>query len=474
MANVEHRPVDRRKFLRAGTAAAAGVLALPATSYAAVVGANARLGVAFLGCGARAQAHIHIVNKLPGVTPVAVCDVWDGHEDDYEQTHGGVTVRRRYAQGLYPSARKCGLDPHDRAHVVKDYRAALDLKCVDLVCVTTPDHWHARMAIDAAAAGKDIYCERPMTRTAAEAVALLDAVARHDRVLTVGVQGLADPVWRAAHEYVRSGKLGAVSHLSAGVFRNDARGQWRFYRTTPTMTPRTVDWDLFLGHGFEVQGVRLGPTPGEQPFTPAAFAQWRCEAAFAAGPFTDWFAAPLTRLLVAGGLRWPGRVTASGGLFHERDGRGVPDVATLAADYDRAHLLLTSTATSAYPQEELIRGSRGTIRFVRGGFQLIADDPAGNSGLPPRLERPIEPREAVAVDSPKNETEALWLDFLDCVRRRDRQTLSPPDLGAAAASTLAMARQSFTTGQAQAWDAEARAMTPAGPDWWAKQATDRA
>ena len=210
----------------------------------------------------------------------------------------------------------------------------LDLKDVDAVCVSTPDHWHARMTLDAAAAGKDVFCEKPMTRTPAEALAVLDAPARHNRVVTVGVQSLADPVWRAAHDLIRSGRIGPVAHLSAGVFRNDVRGQWRFYRLVAEMTPKAIDWDLFLGHRFEVNGERLGPTPREQPFDRAAFAQWRCYSPFSGGPFTDLFVHQVTRLLAAAGLRFPGRVTGAGGLYQEHDGRDVPDVGTVAADFD--------------------------------------------------------------------------------------------------------------------------------------------
>ncbi len=474
--NVEHKPVDRRRFLRATGAAAlgvgAGVGALTARSYAAVAGANARLRVGFLGCGARAQAHLHLVNKLAGegrpVVAAAVCDVWDGHDDEYEQAHGGTTVRRRYSQGLHPSAAKCGLDLGDRVHVTKDYRRVLDAADIDAVCIATPDHWHARMALDAVAAGKDVFCETPLTRTAAEAVAVTDALTRHGRVLAVGTPALADPVWAAARDLLQAGKLGRVSHLSAGVYRNDARGTWRFYRVTPTMTPKTIDWDLFLGHGFDVNGEPLGPTAGELPFSPAAFAQWRCEGTLSSGPFTDLFVTPLTRLLFAGGLRLPARVTASGGLFHERDGRSVPDVGTLTADFDSAHLLLTGTTTSAYPQEEVIRGSHGTLKFVKGGYHVVADSPHGNAGLPARLELSLPPREAVAVASPRNETEALWLDFLDCVGRRDAATLCPPDLGAAAAIVTALAARSFHEGRSLAWNPETRAAEPVSPGWFAR------
>jgi predicted dehydrogenase len=429
--NIEHKPVDRRKFLRAGTAAAAGVLSLPAASYTCVPGANERLRVGFLGCGARAQAHIHLVNKLAletrDVQAVAVCDVWDGHEDEYLQPHPTGSVRRKYSQGLYPSAKKCGLEPNDRVHVVKDYRRVLELKEVDVVCITTPDHWHARMTLDAFAAGKDVYCEKPMTRTAAEALAVLEAQTRHNRVMTIGMQTLADPVWHAANAAIRSVLIGEVAHLSAGVFKHDPRGMWRFYRTTASMTPKTIDWDLFLGHGFEVDGEKLGPTATEQPFTPASFAQWRCEAAFSDGIFSDGFMTPLTQLLTASGLRNPSRVMAAGGLFHERDGRTVPDVGTLAVDFDRAQMVITGTTVNCYPQETLIRGTKATMKFIKGGYQIIGE----------------KTTDSFAIEPPKNETELLWRDFLNCVRNRSRQTVSPPEVNSMASTITAMARQSL-------------------------------
>ena len=463
----EHRPVDRRKFFTAAATGAA--LSLSAKSYASTPGANGRLGVAFLGCGGRAQAHINLVLKFArdgkGVVPAGVCDVWDGVEEDYDHEFGGTVTRRHYAQGLYPSARKCGLDPADRARVAKDYRRLLDLKDADLVCIATPDHWHARMTLDALAAGKDVYVERPMTRTPAEAVAVADAAVRHNRVVAVGVQGLADPGWRAALDAVRGGQIGHVAHLSGGAFRNDVRGQWRFYRLAREMTARTVDWGLFLGHQFEVNGERLGPPPDRVPFDRAAFAQWRCYRAFSAGPFSDLLAHPAAKLLAATGLRFPARVTGAGGLFLEHDGRDVPDVATLVADFpEGCQMLLTAATVTGYPTEEVIRGRRGTLKFVKGGVQVFRDDPAKAGNFPPRLERPLDPTGLVAAAPPRNETEALWDDFLDCVRRRDRATLCPPDLGAATAAVLAMGWESCRRGTALAWDRERRTVRPAADD----------
>jgi len=469
-------PVDRRRFFR-HTAVAASALSLNAASYGNVAGSNERIRIGFLGCGGRAQAQIDLVNRFAKdgkpVAPAAVCDVWDGLDDEYDVTFGGTTARRRYSQGLFPSAKKCGFEPGDRERVTKDYRRVLEDKDVDAVCIATPDHWHARMAIDAMLAGKDVIVEKPMTRTAEEATAFLDTWMRTGRVVTVGVQAMADPVWVRAFDAIRTGAIGHVAHAQTGIFRNDIRGQWRFYRLANEMNRKTIDWDLFLGHQFEVNGERIGPTPREAPFDRASFAQWRCNRLFSGGPLTDLLAHPVTRLTAAMGVRYPARVTAGGGLYLEYDGRDVPDVASVIADYEEGcQLSVTASTITGYPVEEVIRGRLGTIRFVKGGYQLFRDDPSRSAAFPTRIEKPMEPSEVLMVESPKNETESLWENFLDCIRQRQTSTFSPPDLAAAVVAFSAMAEKSYRTGRAYFWDRERRVVTEENASWverWEKR-----
>ena len=207
---------NRRDFLK--TSAAAGVasaaMTMTAASYDKVAGANERINVAFLGVGGRCQQHIDIINNLVrqnhAVRPVAVCDVWDGD----------ATLSRGTGRGLYPSARKCGLNADDRQHESKDYRRILDLREVHAVAIAAPDHWHAKMAIDAAGAGKHIYCEKPMTKTIDEAHAVVDAARRHNVVMTVGVQSMSDPSVRAANDLIRRGELGHICQAQTSYYRN--------------------------------------------------------------------------------------------------------------------------------------------------------------------------------------------------------------------------------------------------------------
>ncbi len=389
---------DRRGFLRT-----AGALSLTAAGVAHA--ASDKLGIAVIGCGARGQAHLHRLLARTDVTVAGVCDVWDGLDDEYEVTAGGRAVKRRYRQGLRPAAAQAGLDPADRDRVTKDYRRLLDRPDVAAVVIATPDHAHARLTLDALAAGKDVLVEPPLAHTAAGAKAVAEAAAKSGRVLAVACQSLADPNWRLVRQH-----LTEVSHLSAGIFRGDPRGYGRFVRLARQMTPRTVDWPAFLG-----------PDVPPRPFDRASFAQWRCEAAFGGGPLVDLLVQPLTRLLAAANLREPLRVTAGGGLFAEHDGRDVPDALTLVADFPGCQLVLTGSTLGGTQQPEMLRGRRGTVELVRGGLKLA--DGSRVEDVPP-------------VD----ETAALWDDFLRCVRTRDAAgVLCGPALGAAAASILAEA-----------------------------------
>src|SRR5205814_301897 len=156
--------------------------------------------------------------------------------------------------------------------------------------------------------------------------------------------------------------------------------------------------------------------------------------------------------------------TAGGGLYLEYDDRDVPDVTCIVADYDEGcQLMITATMISSYPIEEVIRGRLGTIKFVKDGYQVIGDDPNKGAGLPARLEKSVE-GQFVECKFPDGfnrdswganyDTAALWTNFLDCVRAKKRDTLSTPELGAAAFTTVALGVQSYRTGKVLFWDKE--------------------
>jgi predicted dehydrogenase len=484
--------VNRRNFLKT-TAAGASALALTASSYAKVAGANGKLRLGFLGVGGRCQQHLDVILQMQkegkAVAPVAVCDVWDG------QIKPGVIKGR----GLYPSAQRCGLKEDDKEHVVRDYRKILDMKDVDAVGIATPDHWHARMAIDALKAGKHVYCEKPMTRTIAEAQAVVDAAKESGCVMTVGVQSMADPTWREAHKYIADGKIGKVMQGQTSYYRNSSVGQWRYYPLTKEMTPKSVDWGMWLGHQFDVNGVKLGPSPDKQPFDRAVWAQWRCYWPFGGGMFTDLFVHQTTHLISAMGVRYPGRVVGSGGIYMEYDNRDVPDTATVIADYNEGcQVVISATMCNDTQLGEMIRGHLATIKFVGSGdymkgFEVYAQNIQGGPAKPkegfstpvytyenPRWKEEEEKKRKKKPDQKKepehNATYCLYENFLECVRSRNRETLCPPELGAAAFCTVNMGVLSYRFGKVLFWDKEERKAKDVDPGWarsWEKRSKER-
>ena len=471
----------RRGFLQA-SAVAGTALGLTAKSYAKVIGANGKINIGFIGVGGRCQQHIDVALKMKeegkGVEPYAVCDVWDG-----DQTKG-----RGKGQGLFPAAKRCGIPQDDKARVSKDFRVILDNKQVDLVCIATPDHWHARMTIDALSAGKHVYCEKPMTKTIAEGQAVVDAWKKSGLVMSVGVQSMADPIWGKANELIRSGKIGHVMQGQTSYFRNSDVGQWRYYSLTKDMNPATIDWDMFLGHKFDVNGEKLGPTPAEQPFDRAVFGQWRCYWPFGGGMFTDLFVHQTTHLIAAMGVRYPRRVVGGGGIYLEYDTRDVPDVATVVADYDEGcQVLVMATMANDHRVEECIRGHSATIIFdnyptdpknpkspTQFGMKIVPQSvnsaPRGPSGAVSKE------GEVVFGGLVGDDTYALWANFLEHVKAKDQGTLSTPELGAAAFSTVNMGAKSYREGKAFFWDKEQRKPVEADATWaaaWEKRSKER-
>ncbi len=449
--------VNRRTFLEtagvaAGAAAAAGTFAHPAVG--SVKGANERINVAILGPGGRAQEHIRILNRLKEETKlvdvIGLCDVWDGNDD----------IKR----GLYPSAKKVGLDPEgkDKDRITKDYRKILECKDVDVVLIATPDHWHAKMSEDAMLAGKDVFCEKPMTHTIDEARRLVETVNKTKQVFTVGVQSTADPRWRDANKMITEGKIGKVMQGQTSYYRNSNVGQWRYYKLTKDMSPKTVDWKMFLGTDF-------GLAP-DMPFDRAKYAQWRCYWEFGGGMYTDLFVHQLTHLILAMGVRLPRRVVGGGGLFLEYDGRDVPDVATVVADYDEGcQVLISATMANDVQLPEVIRGHTATINFDRspaGGYSVTQQKLEGRPA-PPGANMG-EGGDKFNPEQPKEDTRALWEHFLECTRSRNPETLCPVELGYAAIATVNLGVRSYREGKAFFINKEDGSVVDADSSWAAR------
>src|SRR5690348_4379202 len=212
--------LSRRQFLRHTTTALGGALAAPMFAPASALGRNGlvppseRITMGFIGVGTQGGGHLlggawtYVAGGYAGrkeVQVLAVCDVWPDRRERACQR-----VNAHYAE-VYGQA---GFKP---CQAYRDFREVLDRPEIDAVLIATPAHWHATMAVMAAQAGKDIYCEKPSAVTIREGQAMLAAVRRYDRVYQAGTQQRSEyeGKFRRACEFVRSGRIGTLKEIYA-------------------------------------------------------------------------------------------------------------------------------------------------------------------------------------------------------------------------------------------------------------------
>ena len=329
--------MNRRQFLKTTSLAAAAARLVPSAFGQEAAKARVRVGV--LGAGARAQALMKESLQLPGVELVALCDAYEG--------------RAGQARAL----------TEGRARIAADYREILDAGDVDAVFIGAPDHWHRQMSLDALAAGKDVYIEKPMTYRVDEGNEIVDAVIKSGRIYQVGSQGMSSATERKAKELIESGALGQVTLIRATYNRNSAGGAW-LYPIPPDASPDTVRFDQFLG-----------PAP-KHPFSLERFFRWRCYQDYSGGIATDLFVHLVTTIHFLMDAKMPGSITASGQLYRWKDSRDVPDTLNAILVYPEGFTVnLSSTFNNQSSRESgfEILGTEGSIAF-RGGSLLYTKE----------------------------------------------------------------------------------------------------
>jgi predicted dehydrogenase len=369
----------RREFLRNTTAAAgaASLLASPYVMADSVKGANDRIGVGFIGTGGRSGAHQGIVNafKQKGIAqPVAVCDVYRPRLEAASRNTGGTKM-------------------------YMEHEALLADKNVDVVCIASPDRHHAPQAIDALNAGKDVYCEKPLTHWSQFELAkkVQEAAARNKRLVQVGTQHMADDNYPDIIKLIKDGIIGKPVHVTCSFFR---RGDWgeRMPIPDPNATPGPgLLWDRFLGDAPKVD------------FNVSRFFQWRMYWDYAGGPATDLLVHTFTPVFCILQLDYPERVFGGGGTFEYS--REVPDQCNIIADYPGGpSVVMTNSLSNHVGADTMIRGTDGIITWamLQGGKEYgVRIVPFG--------------RGKKEIDLPwkgQGDTSKLWQDLLECVRTR--------------------------------------------------------
>lgn len=376
---------SRRQFLKAATAAGAAAAIAPQVQILAdeAKGANDRIGVGFIGVGGRSQAHQKIVGGLKerGIAqPVAVCDV--------------------YRPRLEAASKRCG-----DAKMTMEHEKLLEDPNVDVVCIATPDRLHAPQAIDALNAGKDVYCEKPLTHWSQfELAKKVEAAAeKNGRLVQVGTQYMADENLPVVRKMIEEGIIGKPVHVQCAFTR---RGDWgeRMNIPDPNAKPGPdLLWERFLGDAPKVD------------FSVSRFFQWRLYWDYAGGPSTDLLVHTFTPIFAVLGLDFPQRVFGGGGTFQYA--REVSDQCNIIADYpDGPSVVMMSTLSNHVPTDTMIRGTDGVIMWKAFGTR----DSEGIRIVPFAKDK----KEMILPWNGLGDTGKLWENLLDCVKTRQKPACS--------------------------------------------------
>jgi predicted dehydrogenase len=256
---------------------------------------------------------------------------------------------------LYSTRLKAGIEAYGANFETSgDYRRLLDRKDIDAIFVATSDHHHRRVTLDAVAAGKDVYCEKPMSHTVPDGFAMLEAVQSHKRIFQAGSQRVSSILYLKAKEIYDSGRLGEVHEIDAQWNRNSPGGAW-VYPIGDDASPETVDWKAFLVDAPQV------------PFDPVRFFRWRCFMDYGEGLGGDLFVHLLSGIQLITGIDTPAaRAYSTGGLYHFKDGRDFPDLIETVYDFATpggpVHIHLHCNQNNDTDDEHItFYGSTGTL-----------------------------------------------------------------------------------------------------------------
>ncbi len=365
--------LTRRGFLKGAAYGVAGLAGLPALGRASkAFAANDRIQMAVIGCGGQGTGHLqNLVNmsKDPneGVSVVGVCDVYD--------------ARKERARNI------------SQARVHHEFEEVLARPDVDAVLIATPDHWHAPISIAAMKAGKDVYCEKPMTHTWQEAKGVRDVVHSTGRVFQVGVQSTSEDRWWRARNWIETGQIGKLLWTKTSYSRNSREGEWN-WGIDKDAGPKNIDWPRWLGNA------------PKRPFDPDRYFRFRKYWDYSGGIATDLFYHQLAHLQVALGPEFPKYVSAHGGIYVQND-REVPDTFQVLIDYPSGHtVLLCSSMANRLSLEETICGHEATLYMQGDGFRVEPEEEFKDK------HQKMTVKERPRLDHMHN--------FLDCVRTRQR------------------------------------------------------
>lgn len=341
--------------------------AMTAASYSRVMGANEKVQLGLIGCGGRGTGVMGTFMNTNQVDVTAVCDIYGERIDRAQQ-------KATKAQGF------------------NDHRKLLEQKNVDAVLIATPDHWHSGCAIDALNAGKDVYCEKPLTLTIEEGPRIVKAARVNNRICQVGMQQRSGQIYlQAKREYFDTGKLGKITMARTWWHGNGAHLQKAPERLA--QKPSNLDWARFLG---PIKWI---------DWDPQRFWNFRAFLEFGGGQVTDLFTHWIDVVHMFMGQDNPISASAHGGVYHYKDGRTAPDTINVLLEYPAGWIATFEATLAPGIRGAAVEmcGTQGKLLITRGQFEFTS------------AERGAQP---VVVKSPRDQTIDHVENFLDCCRSR--------------------------------------------------------
>ena len=391
--------ISRRNFVEGvGAASLAAPAILSARTPSDVV------GLGCIGMGIRGHIlHHRAYNLMDDVEVRSIADLYTGFQKRAVET-----------------------STNPRMQVHEDYRRVIDDPDVDAVVIAVPDFWHARMAIEAARAGKDVYVEKPLTHTMPEAVALEQTIRATGRVFQLGHQRNSDPVHLKAREIVQAGLLGKICLVRTMWFRHSEPDIYRVYATyttpgvPPDANPRTINWDAF-----QVNARR------KVPFNAERFFHWHCYWDYNVGIAGDILSHEMDAMNFVMEAGMPDSCIATGQLNYWKDGREVPDTWYALYQFPEKDLTVTwenASHNSFSGEGTHYLGDQGTMVVTQGGLKIYTEGVndlhryfTGEllDGKP--VDRSVQGKPVFEYKPPHGTNTTLLhvQDFIDCVKTRE-------------------------------------------------------
>ena len=334
------KKISRRSFLYTSATGMVGLsTSINAASYKKIIGANDRINIAFLGCGARGSGHRNMVEmsfKDKNLGVVAVCDIWKLNREKAAadcKKKFGVTVKQfKYSEDM------------------------LNMKDLDAVMIATGDHQHAKILAEVVKAGKDCYCEKPMAQDIEEAKLARDTVLNSKQVVQMGSQWVSDPIQIKIRDIVRSGKLGQITKIEQCWNDNNHRWHYPDDPDIAAIREEDTDWKRWL----------LGKP--DRPFNPWMYFEFRIFKDFSGGITSQWMSHAIGLVHFYTDTAIPDTMVANGGIFGWPDIRENPDTFSALATYQDKKILYSYSSSYAnrFGDYSCIRGKDGTL-FAHGG-----------------------------------------------------------------------------------------------------------